>query len=74
MPMYDYLCKKHGVFESYHPYMDDGPEDCPECKALCPRVAHKEQRLKNPGYVRPPLAKKKWGEKGLVPHRPARWV
>ena len=73
MPIYDYQCACGEVFEEYNPYMNDDPMKCPDCGQKAPRIHARNQKLKQPRYVRPPLAKKKWGEKGRVPHKPARW-
>ena len=35
MPIYDYLCSKHGAFELIHPVPERrGPKRCPRCHAL----------------------------------------
>ena len=76
MPIYDYHCDKcQQNFESYHPYADDEPEDCQneDCDGKGKRIPHTSQNLKQPRYVLPPKAQKKFGERGMVPHRPARW-
>ena len=39
MPIYEYSCEEHGVFECYK-HVDNcaGPERCPECEKLSPRI------------------------------------
>lgn len=73
MPVYDYKCKvcEH-VFESINTRPTDADE-CPECGGPAERIPHTHQNLRKPGFVAPPLAKKKWGEPGRVAHKPARW-
>jgi putative FmdB family regulatory protein len=39
MPLYEYDCKKHGVFESMHSMQEaEQPERCPSCGVSSPRV------------------------------------
>jgi len=39
MPLYDYKCTTHGVFQDLVPISDfDKPCECPQCGALSPRV------------------------------------
>lgn len=39
MPLYEYDCGKHGVFETMHSMHDaEQPERCPSCGASSPRV------------------------------------
>jgi len=46
MPIYDYLCEKHGAFTAMRPMSDYAePCDCPECGKLAPRVMLAAPRL-----------------------------
>ena len=39
MPLYEYDCSQHGVFESMHSMQNaDEPERCPSCGAPAPRI------------------------------------
>ena len=39
MPLYEYDCQKHGVFESMHSMQDaEQPERCPSCGVTSPRI------------------------------------
>ena len=39
MPLYEYDCKQHGVFEAIHSIMQaEEPQRCPSCDALSQRV------------------------------------
>ncbi len=39
MPVYDYKCKRHGIFSGLATIKDaEKPIPCPQCSALCPRV------------------------------------
>jgi putative FmdB family regulatory protein len=76
MPMYDYFCEKcDKVFESYHPYIDDGQEDCPDCGTMSDRISTTDGiHLRKPRWVPPPKAKRRFGEDRPMPHKRQRWV
>lgn len=39
MPVYEYECVRHGVFEEFHPMAESHlPRACPECGSAAPRV------------------------------------
>jgi len=39
MPVYDYKCREHGLFNTLATMADAGkPSECPNCKELSPRV------------------------------------
>lgn len=39
MPLYDYKCREHGLFQELGTMAEAGhPANCPECMALSPRV------------------------------------
>jgi len=39
MPLYEYCCSKHGVFEAFKPFSQSQvPGECPECGQASPRV------------------------------------
>ena len=39
MPLYEYDCESHGLFETMHSMHDaDAPERCPSCGEQAPRV------------------------------------
>ena len=39
MPLYDYKCGEHGLFQALGMMAEAGsPSECPSCKALSPRV------------------------------------
>ena len=39
MPVYDYKCREHGLFNTLATMEDAAkPAECPTCKALSPRV------------------------------------
>ncbi len=35
MPIYEYRCKKHGLFEDVHTYKKNSRRNCPECGKSC---------------------------------------
>ncbi len=46
MPVYEYCCEEHGVFEARQPISAyDQPSDCPSCGESAPRVLFTAPRL-----------------------------
>lgn len=46
MPVYEYACETHGIFETIRPMSEcTAPCDCPECGAAAPRVMVSVPRL-----------------------------
>ncbi len=35
MPLYDYKCTEHGVFEKFQRMVDHAAANCPHCEATC---------------------------------------
>lgn len=59
MPLYQYLCYEHGVFDEFNTVKDRSFRLCPQCQKLCPMViAPSNFQLKGEGWAKDGYAKK----------------
>ena len=75
MPMYDYICEKHGRFESFESLSNRRRSQCPICNCECglADIQGVNRYMAKTKYIFPPMAQKKFGEKRRIPHRKAKW-
>lgn len=50
MPMFDYQCKEHGVFEKMKKIAERETAPCPECGETCPQIISPPAMV-NGGYM-----------------------
>lgn len=74
MPVYSYVCDKHGEFEDLRSINDRDKSQCPECHEECNLVLSTNKFAAKTRYIPPPLATRKFGDDKKTPYKRPKWI